>query len=172
MITSPKSSTFQVFLALVAVWLCTGSTWAQNAVYKASDNSFSLKAPSAFQAITPAPANSLMAVEVPGHGVSILAECNDAIELETSKFTSEMKKKLSDGGATILGSAEANLQGKPAISFLVGGVKAGKESLFVFNLRADHTYLFVLNYPEGSRQDAAELWRDIAPTISFKPPSK
>lgn len=169
MTTSPKSLNLRLLVMLAATWLISGSAWAQNAVYKATDSSFSLKAPSAFQAISPTPANALLALEVPGSGVSILAEGNEAIELETSKFTSEMKKKLSDGGATILGSAEANLQGKPAISFLVGGVKAGKESLFVFNLRADHTYLFVLNYPEGSRQDAAELWRDIAPTISFTP---
>jgi hypothetical protein len=51
---------------------------------------------------------------------------------------------------------------------LVGGVREGKESLFVYNLRSDYWYVFVLNYPEGQRKDAADLWKMIAPTIKFK----
>lgn len=154
-----------LLLALLAV---TSSASAQNKDFSASNGAFSFKAPAAFQKISDAPPNALVALEVPGYGVSFLSERQEAVELETETFATEMKKKLSDSGAQILGSAQANLGGRPAVSFLVGGVKAGKESLFVFNTRADHTYVFVLNYPVGSRKDAAELWQDIAPTIKFK----
>lgn len=156
---------FQIFLALMAL---STIALAQNKEFSASNGAFSFKAPAAFQKIGDAPPNALVALEVPGYGVSFLSERQEAVELETSTFATEMKKKLSDSGAQILGSAQADLGGRPAVSFLVGGVKKGKESLFVFNTRADHTYVFVLNYPVGSRKDAAELWQDIAPTITFK----
>lgn len=162
---SPFLRRLPLLLALLAV---TSLASAQNKEYSASNGAFSFKAPAAFQKISGAPPNALVALEVPGYGVSFLSERQEAVELETETFATEMKKKLSDSGAQILGSAQANLGGRPAVSFLVGGVKAGKESLFVFNTRSDHTYVFVLNYPVGSRQDAAELWQDIAPTIKFK----
>ena len=156
------------------LWICLafglllGPVSAENKEFSASNGAFSFKAPAAFQKISGAPPNALVALEVPGYGVSFLSERQEAIELETETFATEMKKKLSDSGAQILGSAQATLAGRPAVSFLVGGVKTGKESLFVFNTRADHTYIFVLNYPVGSRQDAAELWQDIGPSIKFK----
>ena len=156
---------FYLFLLLL---LATSTAQAQNKDFSASNGAFSFKAPAAFQKVSDAPPSALIALEVPGYGVSFLSERQEVVELETDVFAKEMRKKLSDSGAQVLGSAQANLEGRPAVSFLVGGVKAGKESLFVFNTRADHTYVFVLNYPVGSRQDAAELWQDIAPTIRFK----
>lgn len=154
--------------SLLCLCLLLNPAVAQNKDFSAKNGVFSLKAPAAFQTISDAPPNALIALEVPGYGVSFLSERQEAVELETEVFATEMKKKLSDSGAKILGSAQATLAGRPAVSFLVGGVKSGKESLFVFNTRADHTYVFVLNYPTGSRKDAAELWQDIGPSIKFK----
>ena len=146
------------------------SAWAQNESkqYAAKNGSFTFSAPSAFKDIPDSPKNTLVAVEVPGFGVSFLAQREKAEDLALDLALTQAKKKLSESGATIIGSAKADLAAKPAFSLLVGGVRADRESLFVYNLRSDYWYVFVLNYPLGQRKDAADLWKAIAPTIKFK----
>lgn len=160
-----------LFLTLM---LLAQSAVAQNEKrqYIANNNSFRLSAPSAFMEIKPTPKPAIFAIEVASFGVSLLVSTSDPVEIETKEFAKGMKERLSKGGAQILGSETGKLQGKPTVRLLVGGVKPGKESLFVYNLREDAVYGFILNYPVGSRQDAQELWNDIAPSIVFTPPPK
>lgn len=170
--TQPAASLRKLPLLLTLCLLSLAfapSALAQNESkqYKAKNGAFSFKAPAAFQEISDAPASAIVALEVPGFGVSFLVERHEAEELETDKAITQAKTELGKSGATILGSARANLASKPAFSLLVGGVKQGKESLFVYNLRSDYWYVFVLNYPSGQRKDAADLWKMIAPTIKF-----
>jgi hypothetical protein len=157
-------------LQLALLLTCLSPARAQNESkqYSAKGGAFTFSAPSAFQDIGDAPPSALVALEVPGFGVSFLSERQAAEEVEADAAQTQAKKKLTESGAKILGSAKANLAGKPAFSLLVGGVKKGKESLFVYNLRSDYWYVFVLNYPEGQRKDAADLWQMIAPSIKFK----
>lgn len=155
------------------IWLLlafTSAAWGQNEPkqYRASNGAFTFSAPAAFEAIADAPASALVALEVPGFGVSFMSQREKAEDVEADAAQTQAKKKLTESGARILGSAKASLAGKPAFSLLVGGVKAGRESLFVYNLRSDYWYVFVLNYPEGQRKDAADLWQMIAPTIKFQ----
>ncbi len=159
-----------LLLTLCLLWGASAPVaLAQNEAkqFKAKNGAFSFKAPAAFQEISDAPGSAIVALEVPGFGVSFLAERHPAEELETEKAMTQAKTELGKNGATILGSATANLASKPAFSLLVGGVKQGKESLFVYNLRSDFWYVFVLNYPSGQRKDASDLWKMIAPTIKF-----
>lgn len=164
-----RSTTRRIILCLLALALVVAAK-GQNELkkYSAKNSAFTLSAPSAFQTITDASAETMIALEVPNFGVSLLATREKAEELEAEKFVPELKKRLIKGGATVLGSAAAKLDGQPAYSFLVGGVKANRESLFVYNMRHDFWYVFVLNYPQGQRKDAADLWKLIAPTIRFK----
>ena len=136
--------------------------------FSAKNGSFSFKAPAAFEQIGDAPPSALVALEVPGFGVSFMCTREPAEDVEVEAAQGQAKKKLAESGADIRGGAKAALAGKPAFSLLVGGIKQGKESLFVYNLRSDFWYVFVLNYPEGQRKDAADLWKMIAPTIKFK----
>lgn len=161
---------FTLLLLAAALWAAVLPAGAQNEKkqYAARNGAFTFKAPAAFRDIVNAPKNALVALEVPGHGVSFMAQREKAEEVETDLALAQAKKNFSQGGATILGSARAKLASAPAFSVLVGGVKPGRESLFVYNLRSDYWYVFVLNYPEGQRKDAAELWQDIAPSITFK----
>lgn len=155
-------------LLLLTVGLTPAVAQNEPKQYAAKDGAFTFSAPSAFQDIPNAPGGAIVALEVPGFGVSILAERQEAEELETAQAADRAKTELSKNGAKVIGSATANLAGKPAFSLLVGGVKAGRESLFVYNLRSDYWYVFVLNYPEGQRKDASDLWKMIAPTIKFR----
>lgn len=156
-------------LCLALLLVAAGPVQSQNEAkkYSAKNGAFTFSAPSAFQDIANAPPNALVALEVPGFGVSFLSQREKAEQVEADAAQTQAKKKLMESGATILGSARADLAGRPAFSMLVGGVKSGKESLFVYNLRPDYWYVFVLNYPEGQRKDAADLWKMIAPTIKF-----
>lgn len=156
----------------VALLLGTASAQTEKQRYHANNKSFSLAAPSAFQEIYPMPKDAIFGIEVARLGVSILVSTSEPVEIETKKFAKGMKKKLTEGGARILGTVTSDLHGKPAVSFIVGGVKPGKESFFVFNLRPDAVYGFILNYPDGQRQDAKELWDDVYPSIVFTPPPK
>lgn len=145
---------------------------AQGVVYQATDQSFSVQLPAGFGPADSPPANTLLAVEVPNSGMSLFCTKGEAVELEQEVFAEKMKQNLFDGGAQIHGKARASLAGKPASSFLVGGVARGKESLFVFNQREDAVYTFVFNYPEGQREKAAGMWNKIAPTFKFRQPKK
>lgn len=136
--------------------------------FSAKNGAFTFKAPAAFKEIPDAPKDSLVALEVPGFGVSFLAQREKAEDVEVDKALGQAKKKVLEGGANVIGTARADLASKPAFSMLVGGVKKDRESLFVYNLRSDFWYVFVLNYPAGQRKDAADLWKLIAPTIKFK----
>jgi hypothetical protein len=155
---------------LVLLLFCLTPAAAQNEpkTFSAKNGAFTFSAPAAFQDISNAPPNALVALEVPGFGVSFLSQREKAEEVETEAAQSQARKRLTESGATVLGTARADLAGRPAFSMLVGGVREGKESLFVYNLRSDYWYVFVLNYPEGQRKDAADLWKMIAPTIKFK----
>lgn len=168
-----KKAHISKLISLLLLFLA-GTALGQNEKqkYTAKNNSFSIMAPSAFQVIQPIPKEAILAIEVSSFGVSLLVNTSEPVEIETKKFASKMKENLTKGGAQILGTVVGQLHGKPAVSFLVGGVKPGKESLFAFNLREDAVYGFILNYPVGSRQDAAELWDDISPTLVFTPPPK
>jgi hypothetical protein len=158
-------------LTLALVLLTLAAAQAQNEAkqYSAKNGIFTFQAPAAFEPIEPPPPNTLVALEVPAFGLSFLAQREKPEELESPDLAlAHVKEKLAESGASVLGSARANLASKPAFSVLVGGVKSGKESLFVYNLRSDYWYVFVLNYPAGQRKDAADLWQMIAPTIKFK----
>lgn len=158
------------WLVWCCLWLALGlSSAAQNELrpYSARNGAFSFQAPSAFRDSAHAAKNELVDLEVPGFGVSLIAQREKAEEVEVDQALDRARQSLSDSGATILGSAKAQLASRPAFSLLVGGVKPGVESLFVYNLRSDYWYVFVLNYPQGQRQDAADLWKVIAPTIRF-----
>lgn len=155
---------------LLALLLVAAPALAQNEArqYTARNGAFTFSAPSAFQDIQDAPKDSLVALEVPGFGVSFMAQREKAEDVEVDKALGQAKKKLLESGATVIGTAKADLASRPAFSMLVGGVKKDRESLFVYNLRSDFWYVFVLNYPTGQRKDAADLWKMIAPTIKFK----
>ena len=158
-------------LALLLLMLIGGAlpAAAQNETrqFSAKNGAFTFKAPAAFKDIPDAPKDSLVALEVPGFGVSFLAQREKAEDVEIDKALGQAKKKVTEGGATVIGTAKADLASKPAFSMLIGGVRKDRESLFVYNLRSDFWYVFVLNYPTGQRKDAADLWKMIAPTIRF-----
>jgi hypothetical protein len=146
---------------------------AQNALkeYAAKTGDFTFKAPSAFKDIVPAPANAIVAVEVTNPEVSFLASKDSRSKEEDTDITTfadYMAESFTKSGAKVRAKAKGTLCGMPAVSFLIGGRKAGRESLMVFNLRKGYTYSFVLNYPEKQRKDGQELWEQIAPTIKFK----
>lgn len=152
------------FSLLLMLLLCLAPACADTTV-PANDGSFWVQLPDSFGPVAnPA---GILDVEMPGGSVSLICKKGEAVELEPELFAEKQKRMLFDNGAQIFGTASSTLAGKPACSFLVGGVKEGKESLFVFNQREDAVYVFVLNYPTGQRQDAARLWNQIAPTFKF-----
>lgn len=156
-------------LALLLILLSSPAP-AQNELktYTAKNGALSFSAPAAFQSIADVSPSAIVAIEVASFGVSFLATREKAEELEQEMFMPELKKRLLEGGAKVLGSAAAKIDGMPAYSFIVGGVKPGRESLFVYNIRKDFWYVFILNYPQGQRKDASDLWKLIGPSIKFK----
>lgn len=155
---------FSLFLALMLT--LTVAVSAQNTV-TSSDGSFWVTLPEGFGPAGNPPASAVLAVERPGSGVSLFCEKGEAVNLDPKLYADKQKQMLFDNGAQIHGSRSSTLAEQPACSFLVGGVAQGKESLFVFNQRDDALYAFVLNYPQGQRQEAAKLWNQIAPTFKF-----
>ncbi len=155
--------------ALLTLW-----SWAEPQRVTATDKSLSLVVPADFKPVASPPDDTLIAYEVPNGEVSLFVTTGEKVDFGADDFAEHMQIRLEAGGAEIIGTAQATLGGKPAVSFLVGKVKPGKESLFVFNLRDDEVCLFILNYPAGSRSGAATLWQAIAPTITFhaKPAKK
>lgn len=154
------------FATLIFLLVCSPLS-AQPSTVQASDGSFWVGLPQSFGPASDPPNNTILAVEIPGTGFNLFCSKGEAVDLEAPVFAERMKRNLFDNGAQIFGKATANLAGKPASSFLVGGVAPGKESLFVFNQRPDAVYTFVLNYPTGQRQKASSLWNEIAPTFRF-----
>ena len=153
-------------MATLLLFFSTGA-WAQDVFFQASDQSFSVKLPSQFQPSTSPPNGTILAVES-GGGFSLFCSKKDPVELDATQFADRMKRNLYDGGAQIFGKAQKPLAGQPAVSFLVGGVVAGKESLFIFNQRPDAVYTFVFNYPTGQRQKASAIWNQASPSFKFR----
>lgn len=154
---------------LLVSFLCVSALQAEEVVHRASDQSFSVRLPARFEPSPSPPSNTVLSVEVPGTKVFLDCSKSEAVVLEGQVFADKMKRNLFDAGAQIHGKARASLAGKPAASFLVGGIRPGKESLFVFNQRPDAVYTFVLNYPVGQRSQASKLWNQVAPTFKFAP---
>lgn len=163
---NPFRTTLAVLLASL---ICLSSVQAEEVVHRASDQSFSVRLPARFEPSASPPSGTVLSVEVPGTRVFLDCSKSEAVELDGSVFADKMKRNLFDAGAQIYGKAKAPLAGKPAASFLVGGIRPGKESLFVFNQRPDAVYTFVLNYPVGQRKQASKLWNSIAPSFKFAP---
>lgn len=153
-------------LALLCL-LTMGLAFAQGSVYQAKDNSFSVNLPSDFGPAVDPPTHAILAVEIPNRGISLFCSKEQAEEIDAEILAEQAKRNLYDNGAQIHGKSKSTLAGKPAASFLVGGIKPGKESLFVYNTRPDALYVFVLNYPQGDRQTAAQIWNRLAPSFKF-----
>lgn len=144
-----------------------GLALAQGSVYQATDHSFSVNLPAEFGPAADPPGHAVLAVEIPNRGISLFCTKEKAEELDAEILAEQAKRNLYDNGAQIHGKSKSTLAGKPAASFLVGGVKQGKESLFVYNTRPDALYVFVLNYPQNDRQTAAQIWNRLAPSFKF-----
>ena len=167
-----KKPIVKAFALLLLLWLSAGaSASAETVSYSAIDKSFTFRAPSGFQATNKAQ-GAILDLEIPGTGVSLVAINGKAVEVELETFASQMKMNINDAGGSVLGSVDATLDGQPAVSFLVAGIKPGKESFFVYNLRKDAVYTFVFNYPKGSRSEAVKVWKELAPTLKFRPTKK
>ena len=157
-------SLWTILLCSILATTCLG----QERLHTASDKSFTVKLPSSFGPASSPPKGTKLAVEIPNTGIYLFCSKGEAVELSLEIFAEKMKRNLYDGGAQLFGRAKSSLAGKPAASFLVGGVVPGKESLFVYNQRPDAVYTFVLSYPVGQRRKASRIWNDIAPTFKFK----
>ena len=164
----PLQLLFFVFATLFLV----SEAWAEGNMVQATDQSFSVKLPATFRQDPNPPSQAILATVIPNSGVSLYCSKQAAEEVGADVFAEQAKRNLYDNGAQIYGKAKATLDNKPAASFLVGGIKEGKESLFVYNTREDALYVFVLNYPKGQRKMAAGLWNEIAPTFHFAPAKK
>ncbi len=163
-----RIQTIPVLALFISILLQGATALAQEVVFQASDQSFSVSLPANFGPASSPPSNTLLALEAPSK-FSLFCQKGEAVELDDGLFAEKMKQNLYDGGAQIFGKARAPLAEQPAASFLVGGVVPGIESLFVFNKRPDAVYTFVLNYPSGQRTQAASLWKQIAPSFQFRP---
>lgn len=157
-------SLWTILFCSILVTTCLG----QERLHTASDQSFTVRLPSSFGPAASPPKGTKLAVEIPNTGIYLFCSKGEAVDLSLEIFAEKMKRNLYDGGAQLFGRAKAPLAGKPAASFLVGGVVPGKESLFIFNQRPDAVYTFVLSYPRGQRRKASKLWNSIAPTFKFK----
>lgn len=162
-----KYTLTQAFRLLVLSLLLSGLALSESSVYQAVDHSFSVKLPAGFGPASDPPSHAILAVEIPGRGISLFCTKEKAEEIEAEVLAEQAKRNLYDNGAQIHGKSKSTLGNKPAASFLVGGIKAGKESLFVYNTRPDALYVFVLNYPKADRETAAKLWNQLAPTFKF-----
>ncbi|HIB69217.1 MAG TPA: hypothetical protein EYO33_30075 [Phycisphaerales bacterium] len=159
---------FAIWTKLIALcFLLSAASWAQDVLFHAEDQSFSVNLPSHFQPSNSPPNGTVLALETQG-GFSLFCSKGEPVELDAGQFAERMKRNLYDGGAQILGKAQKPLAGQPAASFLVGGVVKGKESLFIFNQRPDAVYTFVFNYPVGQRQKASGIWNQASPTFKFR----
>lgn len=136
----------------------------------ATDKSVSLVVSQQFQGVAPPSKDTLIALESKGGEVSLFVTTGEKVDFDSDDFAEHMQIRFEAGGAEVLGKAKAMLANRPAVSFLIGSVKPGKESLMVFNLRDENVYLFILNYPVGSRSGASALWQALAPTITFHSP--
>lgn len=154
-------------LATLCLLAMMGLTDAQTTGFQATDFSFTVQLPADFGPAEDPPAGAILAVEIPGRGISLFCSKEKAEQIDQDILAEQLKRRLYDNGAQIYGKAKATLGGKPAASFLVGGIKPGKESLFVYNSRPDSLYVFVLNYPKADRQLAAKMWNQMAPTFKF-----
>ncbi|MFA5506100.1 MAG: hypothetical protein WC314_06350 [Vulcanimicrobiota bacterium] len=159
--------TKRLLFLLTLLFTLTVSVPALSRTLSSSDGSFWVDLPAGFGPASDPPANTILAVEVPGSGISLFAQKGDPVEMDPTEYADRQKRMLFDNGAQIHGTTTSTLAERPACSFLVAGVAQGKESLFVFNQRQNAVYVFVLNYPVGQRQKAAGLWDQIAPTLKF-----
>lgn len=166
------SKSLQVTLISIAFLAVMSLASAQGSNFQATDFSFTVQLPSEFGPADDPPSHAILAVEIPGREISLFCSKEKADQVDGEILAEQLKRRLYDNGAQIYGSAKAPLANKPAASFLVGGIKEGKESLFVYNSRPDAMYVFVLNYPKGDRQVAAKLWNQMAPTFKFKDKKK
>lgn len=157
-----------ISLILLLVSLCFGVSLAQT-MFVATDQSFSVALPTEFGPELSPPAEAILAAERPQGDYSIYCIKGEAVDLEPQIYGEQVKRTLYDSGAQIHGQSQATLAGRPATSFLIAGVSEGKESLFVFNQREDAVYTFILNYPVGQRDRAANIWDGMVPSIKFRP---
>jgi hypothetical protein len=157
---------FATVLCLLLLGLQPGI--AQENSFHSSDNSFSISLPADFGPASSPPGDTIFAVESPSRQITLFCSKAEAVEIGIDAFAEKMKRNLYDGGAQIHGKAKAPLASQPAASYLVGGVVPNKESLFIFNLRPDGVYTFVLNYPTGQRKQAGQVWNALAPAFKFR----
>jgi hypothetical protein len=111
---------------LVRLLFCLTPAAAQNEpkTFSAKNGAFTFSAPAAFQDISNAPPNALVALEVPGFGVSFLSQREKAEEVETEAAQSQARKRLTESGATVLGTARADLAGPPSACWSAGCERA------------------------------------------------
>lgn len=163
--TNRFTKTVALMISICLLW--AASALAESITYTATDQSFAFKAPAGFKTVQEV-RGAILDLEIPGAGVSLVTVRQEAVEVDLKTFASQMKMNINDSGGSVLGTVDASLDGQPAVSFLVAGIKPGKESFFVYNLRKDAVYTFVFNYPKGSRSEAVKLWKELSPTLKFR----
>lgn len=152
---------------LFIFFLATGPAPAEQS-HQAQDGSFTLSLPDGFTTMAAPPAGTVLALETPGSSFNLFFLPGEAVELEPALFAERMKRNLFDNGAQIYEKSQVEVGGVPAAKFFVGGLKPGRESIFIFIQHPKTAYTVVMNYPAGQRDQAKGMWATAAQSLKFK----